>query len=209
MRTGKPVLMVKNLTIERIQMVGNGRHMRLRLRSGRTGLNAIYFSANPEIASIQTGDVVDIAFTPQINEFRGERSVQMNVTDIRPSCSAEASVDTGAYRALVENRITPAEAAALLPDRATLAMIWRYLAAAPEGQIQEVPICLCRKIVRWSGRPLSLGQMIACLDIFRDVGLLEMQRKHKHFEIRLTPGTEKTDIQTSQTLQRLLQAKES
>ena len=205
----KPVLMMKNLTIERIQMVGNGRHMRLRLRSGRTGVNAIYFSASPESVSIQVGDLVDIAFTPQINEFRGERAVQMNVTDIRPSCTAEASPDTGAYRAFQEQRITAAEAAALTPDRAMLAMVWRYLAGNPEGTIEENPMCLCRKIVRWSSKPLTLGQLIVCLDIFRDVGLLELQRLHKHYRICLTPGSEKADIHTSQTLQRLLRAKES
>jgi len=87
----KPVLMMKNLTIERLQQVGGGRHMRLRLRSGRFGLNAIYFSATPESAFVQPGDVVDIAFTPQINEFRGDRTVQMNVLDIRPSCCADCS----------------------------------------------------------------------------------------------------------------------
>ena len=70
-------------------------------------------------------------------------------------------------------------------------------------------MCLCRKIVRWSGKSLTLGEMITCLDIFRDVGLLELQRLHKHYHIRLTPGTEKADIQASQTLQRLLRAKES
>ena len=170
----KPVLMMKNLTIERIQMVGNGRHMRLRLRSGRSSINAIYFSATPETASVQPGDVVDIAFTPQVNEFRGERTAQMNIQDIRPSCAADASPETGAYRALQEDRICARDATALLPDRGTLAMIWRYLAAAPESVIQEAPMCLCRKIVRWSGRPLTLGQMITCLDIFRDVGLLEL-----------------------------------
>ena len=205
----KPVLMMKNLTIERIQMVGGGRHMRLRLRSGRTAVNAIYFSANPETASILPGDVVDIAFTPQINEFRGERSVQMNVLDIRPSCSAQCLPETGTYRALQENRITPGDAAALLPDRATLAMVWRYLAASPEGYVQEAPMCLCRKIVRWSGKAMTLGQLITCLDIFRDVGLLEVQRLHKHYQIRLTPGTGKADLQASQTMQRLLRAKES
>jgi len=205
----KPVLMIKNLTIERIQMVGNGRHMRLRLRSGRTCLNAIYFSITPEIASVQPGDVVDIAFTPQVNEFRNERTVQMNVQDIRPSCSAECLPDTGAYRALQENRISPRDAKALLPDRGTLATVWRYLAAAPDSVIQETPMCLCRKIVRWSGRPLTLGQLITCLDIFRDVGLLELQRLHKYYRLRLTPGTGKADLQASQTMQRLIRAKES
>ena len=204
----KPVLMMKNLTIERITMVGGGRHMRLRLRSGRHGINAIYFSASPETASIQPGDVVDIAFTPQINEFRGERSVQMNVLDIRPSCAAECSPETAAYHALLSGRITAQTAAALLPERAMLAMVWRYLAAAPAA-IQESPICLCRKIVRWTGKPMSLGQLMTCLDIFRDVGLLEVTRLHKYITIRLTPGSRKADLNASQTMQRLLQAKES
>ena len=204
----KPVLMMKNMTIERITMVGSGRHMRLRLRSGRFGINAIYFSTNPETASIALGDVVDVAFVPQINEFRNERTVQMNVLDIRPSCSAECSPDTGAYRALRENRITPALAEQLYPDRATLALIWRYLAAGGHT-IQDAPICLCRKIVRWSGKALSLGQLMVCLDIFRDVGLLRVNRHHKYIAIHLTPGPQKADLNDSQTLQLLLRSKES
>ena len=204
----KPVLMMKNLTIERITMVGGGRHMRLRLRSGRFGLNAIYFSASPAAVSIQAGDVVDVAFTPQVNEFRGERSVQMNVQDIRPSCSADCSPETSGYHALVSGNLTREIAQILLPDRSTLAMVWRYLAAA-SSDIEESPICLCRKIVRWTGKPLSLGQMMTCLDIFRDVGLLDIQRVHKHLHIRLTPGNTKADLSTSQTMQRLLQVKES
>ena len=108
-----------------------------------------------------------------------------------------------------ENRITPATASAIYPDRAMLATVWRYLAAAGAPAIQEAPICLCRKIVRWSGKPMSLGQLNICLDIFRDVGLLEIQRLHKYIAIRLTPGPEKADLNTSQTMQRLLRAKES
>ena len=70
-------------------------------------------------------------------------------------------------------------------------------------------MCLCRKIVRWSGTPLNLGQLMTCLDIFQDVGLLESRRVHKHLHIRLTPGNTKADLTTSETMQRLLQAKES
>ena len=205
----KPVLMMKNLIVEKISMVGGGRHMRLRLRSGRHSVNAIYFSADPQQTSIQTGDAVDVAFAPQINEFRGERSVQMNVLDIRPSCIAECSCDAGCYHALLEDRLTPQIAAQLLPERNTLVMIWRYLAAAPGGVIEESPICLCRKIVRWTNQPMNLGQMMTSLDIFRDVGLLEIRRQHKYITIRLTAGDKKADLNNSVTMQRLLRAKES
>ena len=204
----KPVLMMGGLTIDRIQQVGGGRHMRLKLRSGRISLNAIYFSATAEGVSIQPGDVVDVAFTPQINEFRGERAVQMNVLDIRPCCTAECSPDVAAYRALRSGRLTRQAAQSLCPDRNTLALVWRYLAATGR-EVQETPLCLCRKLVRWSGKPMSLGQMLACLDIFRDVGLLEMHKLHKYITIRLTPGSEKADLKESETLRQLLQAKES
>ena len=204
----KPVLMVSKLTVDRINLVGNGRHMRLRLRNGKQQLNAIYFSATPESASIRPGDVVDVAFNPQINEFRGERTVQMNVLDIRPYCSAPCCPDVASYNALTRRRLTPEAAAALLPDRATLAMVWRYLAAT-SGSIQETPMCLCRKIVRWSGAALSLEVLLTCLDIFADVGLLQTQRLHKYLFIRLTHGSGKADLSQSQTMQYLLRTKGS
>ncbi len=205
----KPVLVMKDLIIDRIGQVGGGRHMRLRLRCGRYVFQAIYFSATPETVSIAPGEMVDIAFIPQINEFRGERTVQMNVSDIRPSCHANCDCETEGYRALRTNSITPRQAEKLLPDRATLGMVWRYLAGLGKHTVEETPICLCRKIVRWSGMPLSLEKLLTCLDIFSDVGLLEKQHLHKHISLRLVPRQDKADLTQSQTMQRLIAVKES
>ena len=204
----KPVFAMEHMTIERIMMVGGGRHMRLRLRSAvhNIPLNAIYFSATPESTSVAPGDVVDVAFNAQINEYRGERTVQMNLLDIRPSCSAPCSAELYDY-----GRIRTGEPISdvdqLLPNRATLADIWRYLASCGPT-IQEPPLCLCRKIVRHTGKPLSLGKLLTCLDIFADVGLLNTQRMNKYILIHLTPGTEKADLTRSRTLQILLHEKE-
>lgn len=201
----KPILVMEHVTVERITMVGNGKHMRMRLRAKRESFGAIYFSATPESASVNQGDVVDVAFYPQINDFRGERSVQINVVDIRPSCSAPCPCDTADYTALRENRLNAEGAVALLPDRSTLAMVWRYLSGCGGDTIAENPICLCRKIVRWSGAPLSLGQMLTCLDIFTDVGLMQLYREHKYITITLTQNPAKADLSTSKTMQILMQ----
>ena len=205
----KPVLVLEEAVVDRISMVGGGRHMRLRLRRGRYTLNGIYFSANPEMAALCQGDTVDVAFVPQINDFRGDRSVQMNVVDIRPSCKAPCSADTAGYRQLCQGTVDPGSAEQLLPDRNTLATVWRYLAAVPGGQLRETPMCLCRKIVRWSGQPLNLGRLLVCLDIFSDVELLRLRRMHKFIEIRLASRGTKADLSRSATMQRLLRAKES
>ena len=203
----KPVFAMEKLMIDRITMVGNGRHMRLRLRSGHFTMNAIYFSATPETASIHQGDLVDVAFNAQINDFRGERTVQMNILDIRPSCSAECSPELHGYGSMrAGERIRDPEL--LLPDRVVLGDVWRYLAARG-GVIQENPVCLCRKIVRRSGRPLSLGKLLTCLDIFADVGLLKHQRLHKYILIELNRSSGKADLTKSKTMQHLLRMKES
>ena len=201
----KPVLMMENMTVERLRPVGNGKHLRLRLRRGNYGFNAIFFSATPESASISQGDLVDVAFLPQINEFREELSVQMNVQDIRPACKAECSPELFGYHGLRSGAIDPEQAAALLPDRATLGIVWRYLSAVPGGSIREMPMCLCRKIVRWSGASLSLGRMLTCLDIFSDVGLLKTHWLHNTITIQLTQGAGKANLTQSRTMQILEQ----
>ena len=198
------MLLLSALTVERITMVGGGKHMRLRLRKDKQVFNAIYFSVTPGSVKLQQGELVDVAFLPQINCYQGERSLQMNVVDIRPSCAVPCGTETAHYRALLRGSFTPEDAQYILPDRERLATVWRYLAAQGETPIEESPICLCRKIVRWSGKPLTLEQLMTCLDIFRDGGLLQQQRLHKYISIRLTHGTQKADLIQSATMQRLL-----
>ena len=205
----KPILVMENLQVDRISQVGGGRHMRLRLTCGRYSFNAIYFSATPESASISQGDLVDVAFVPQINEFRGEQTVQMNVTDIRPACKAQCCESSAGYRELCAGQLTAQTACELMPDRAMLAMIWRYLSAAGGDVIRESPMCLCRKIVRWSGLPLSLGQLLTCLDVFADVELIRLERLHKYIVIHIVPRQDKADLNRSRTMQQLIAAKES
>ena len=201
----KPTLVMENLTVERISLVGGGRHMRLRLRSGRYGFNAIYFSATPETASIAEGDLVDVAFVPQVNEFRGERSAQMNITDIRPACCAEADCSCSGYRQMKKGELNTQIAGKLLPDRAELGLVWRYLAV--QKTVHETPECLLRKVVRWSGKPMHLGKLLTCLDIFADVELIQVEKLHRHLTVKLLPTTGKADLNTSKTMQILLNVK--
>ena len=199
----RPLLAMERVTVERTSQVGGGKHMRLQLRAGKHSFSAIYFSACPESAGIAAGDLVDVAFHPQVNEFRGTRSVQMNLVDIRPACTAECSWDTSAYKALREDRLDRQAAQQLLPDRETLGRIWRYLAHFGHSEITEEPLCLCRKIVRWSNQSFSLGQLLVCLDIFADVELIQVRRVNNRIAIRLLDTQVKRDLNESRTMRRL------
>jgi len=203
----KPLLVTENLTVDRITPVGNGRHLRLRLQSQYHSFGGIFFSASAESASVCQGDLVDVAFIPQVSEFRGEKSVQLNIQDIRPACKVPVCCDTDDYARLTAGNLDADAAARLLPDRNTLGLVWRYLSAVG-GCARITPICLLRKIVRHWGVCLTLGQLLVCLDIFADVGLLEVCRQHKNITVRLLPAETKADLNQSRTMQRLMAAKE-
>ena len=79
-----PVLALRGFRVEELTEVGGGKHLRLRLTSGRHSWVAIFFSTTARLAAVSVGDRVDLAFTPQINEYRGQRMVQLNLVDIRP-----------------------------------------------------------------------------------------------------------------------------
>ena len=199
----------EKLEVDRISLVGNNRHMRLRLRHGHHMLGAICFCATTDTFPLQTGDLVDVAFLPQVNEFRGVRSVQLNVQDIRPHCEAPCECDSGSYRRLRSGTATAQDRKNLLPERAMLAAVWKFLVSTGSNTIQESPMCLCRKIVRRSAMAMSLSQMLTCLDIFADVELLSLERQHKNLIITLAAPDQKADLMSSRTMQDLLQGKES
>lgn len=200
----KPIFVLEKMQIVHLSHVGGGRHLRLRLRQGKAQLNAIYFYATAETASVAEGDWVDVACIAQINEFRGMQSVQLSIQDIRPSCPDEGMCmpDPVPYRKLKKGSLEPEEAGALLPQRQQLGDLWRYL-AGQGGPVRESPVCLCRKTVRRSGRPLSLSQMMVCLDVFAEAGLVTLERQQKYLFITLKDPGEKKDLAQTRTMMEL------
>ena len=80
-----PCLCIKGVEISSAQSIGSGKHTRLRVEKAGKSLDCIFFSMPTEKLGISEGMIADIAFEPQINEFRGRCSVQLHVLDIRPA----------------------------------------------------------------------------------------------------------------------------
>lgn len=78
-----PFLCMKGAVLNAVIPVGGGKHTKLRiLKSGRN-FDCICFGRGPEDLDVAEGDVVDVAFEPQVNEYRGWRNVQLHIIDIR------------------------------------------------------------------------------------------------------------------------------
>ena len=78
----RPVFVYKNLKVDSIRALSEGKHLKLVLRDGNTYINAIGFNMGELSKDYTIGDKVDIAGNLEINSFNGKEMVQINMKDI-------------------------------------------------------------------------------------------------------------------------------
>jgi single-stranded-DNA-specific exonuclease len=81
----EPVLALENLSILSSKLVGKG-HLRVRIREGRRVREAIGFGMGARHPL--SGEGMRMAFSPQINLYQGNRSLQLRIIDLQPSPDA-------------------------------------------------------------------------------------------------------------------------
>ena len=200
----KPVFFLPGCLITALSEVGGGRHLKLKLTSGGRSFDAIFFSATGAEMGVTQGDRVDVAFTPQINEYRGWRSVQLQVCDLRPALTRAQ-----AERALFEKfrrgePLTRREAAALLPSREEFVVLWRYLKGhAGQSPLEETAHRLARNIARSAGRRETVMRTLVCLEVFDERGLIQLEHTTDHLHIALRSVEGKVNLDESWILRRL------
>ena len=79
----RPVFCLRGARLESMQSVGQNKHLKLRLQKGHTSFDGIFFSVTPAECGLTVGERVDAAFYLQVNEFRGSRSLQLQLVDLR------------------------------------------------------------------------------------------------------------------------------
>ena len=207
----RPVFYMSRVRVDQLSAVGGGKHLRLRVSKHGKNFGGIFFSTTAVGASVAEGDLVDIAFQPQINEFRGSRSVQLNLVDIRQDFSFRqmAEQDLELYDSLTSH--APVEESRLeeaLPRRQEFVALWKYLTAnAKDDKLEECPQCLARKSARSANLPCSVLRTLICLDVFEELGLLSAVHHSKALQIRLTDNGRKVDLESSAILRRLRESK--
>ena len=200
----QPTFLLSGVTVSSLSAVGGGRHSKLRLTRGQYSFDAILFSTPPLETGLRVGDRADVAFYPQINEFRNHRDVQLLVTDLRPALSL-AQADRQLYdRYRQGGPLTPQEAAAILPSREDFTLLWRYLKSVSGGRrVEETAPRLCRRLARSAGTRETYTRTMVCLEVFHERGLISLCTQTDHLRIDLRPVEGKVDLDDSHIMRRL------
>ena len=206
----RPVLMLRGAQVQSACQVGRGRHLKLRLEVRGQALDAIWFSADGGELGLTPGRRVDVAFSPQINEFRGNRTVQLQVLDLRPAPS-RAQMERGIYEKFVRGEVLSGrEARFLLPERAEFVELWRWLERqSAQGTVVEDTLPrIARGVSRTAGRQEIPARTMVCLEVLKERGLISLEEHTGRFQITIRHVEQKVDLEASRILCRLREALE-
>ena len=206
----RPVFVLAGAQVHALSRVGRGRHLKLRLESRGHALEAIWFSADVPEQALSPGCRVDVAFCPQVNEFRGLRSVQLQVLDLRPAPS-RAQLERSIYEKFRRGEVlSPREAQFLLPSRGEFAQLWRWLEhqSAGGGPVEDTLVRITRGAARRGGRQEVPARTMLCLEVFQERGLIDLREHTGRMQITIRRQEHKVDLEASDILRRLRRALE-
>ena len=80
-----PIFAFKNLRIDSIRALSEGKHLKLTLKEDNRIINAIGFNMGKLAEEYRIGDKIDVAGVLEINTFNGVDNLQINIKDIMKS----------------------------------------------------------------------------------------------------------------------------
>ena len=206
----RPVFALLGATVDAVQPVGQGRHLKLRLSKGACRFDAIFFSTTEAECGIPAGGRVDAAFYLQANTFRGATTLQLQLVDLRPSLTPsrnEADALDLVERLLSGERITPQETVRLRAGRNQYAACWVALERRlRQGKAEEDRLPYLRRLAAKTGGCESFLRTALALEVFRERGLISMTRQGDRLTLRLMQIQGKADLSACPYLLRLREA---
>ena len=203
----RPTFALLGATVDAVQSVGQGKHLKLRLSKGTCRFDAIFFSVTEEECGVAAGMRVDAAFYLQANTFRGNTTLQLQLVDIRPSLtpSRHEAADLELLDRLVAGGpLTAQETSRLNASREQFGAYWVLLERRlRQGKVEEDLLPFLRQLAAQAGGGESFLRAGLALRVFDERGLLSMNQESGRLTLCLNPIQGKVDLFASPYLSRL------
>lgn len=203
----RPVFALLGATVDSVQSVGQGKHLKLRLSKGPSRFDAIFFSMPEAEAHLEPGCRVDAAFYLQANTFRGNTTLQLQLVDLRPSLTPsrhEAESLALLHRLTEGGHLTAQETARLMISRDQFAAFWRVLEwHLKQGKLETELLPYLRTLAAQAGGCDSFLRAGLALTVFQERGLISLTLQDERLTLCLNPVQGKVDLNASPYLLRL------
>ena len=201
-----PTFVIRNVTVNEILSISDGKHTKMSIGDGVSSFTAMYFSQNAEQTGLNVGDLADVLFTIDVNEWNGRRTLQLIVKDVR--LSSEERARRRAEKARFEEIWGGAPISAdedVVPTREEFAALYRVILMLSHQGIHSIT----HRDLMWRLNAfapnlrvgyIKLKLIIKVMMELNIVGIEENEDSY-HFRVRFHSG--KTDLEKSGLLRRL------
>lgn len=194
----QPLFGLFGLTIQSVQSIGNGKHIRLQLTRGSDRIQALKFGVSVEQFPYRQGDSVDLAVRLEANEYMGTFRVSIYIRDIRlHNTDDRLALESARLYEKVRrgDRVAPKEAAACLPDRAFAGQVYRYI--RDHIFYEDDADLLCYRL---GGDGSEVCRALMTIDVLKELGVLRAEESGR----LVTDDSRKAPLEQSSLLQQVL-----
>ncbi len=202
-----PTFTMKDVTVKRISHIGGGKHTRLTLEMDGDTVTALYFGVGEGELGFECGDLIDVLFTVDINDYKGIRSVQIVLSDARLAESVTreeqrqkeryAQVCDGAEFSMLED---------IIPDRDDCATVYKTLRREnrQETSVLDIRTLMKRLSAQGASGTINYIKLKYILKIFNELQICEIQEIEQDiYSFRIFFNASKTSIDKSSILKKL------
>ncbi|MBQ8408854.1 MAG: single-stranded-DNA-specific exonuclease RecJ [Clostridia bacterium] len=202
-----PVFLVKNMTVNKIISMGAGKHSKLLLTSSDRTYQAVCFGMAPTELEFYPGEQVDLLCQINVNEFRGQSTVQLVVQDVRLSgeCLQEYDSEEARYREILDGA-SFSHSEDVIPTRSDIAEIYRLLRQECVGGHTSFTYRMLRsKLGEYAHMHVSYTKLRFAISILDDIRVCGVDEEQNGcISVEVYRNAAKTNIELSETYKRLL-----
>jgi len=194
-----PLLVIEGATLVRRFPIGGGKHVKLQVEKWGQVYDCVFFGITASALGANEGDFVDLAFTPQLNSFRGKTTVQLLLSDLGRTDRRLTDRARRLCRELLAGQVpTVEEARRFCPGREDFVRLWLRLRREGkeiQGRLDQVLAALARDL-----DGLSPAKTYLCLQVLDELGLMRVEEEAGTVHIALAERVEKVDLNASQVM---------
>ena len=201
-----PLFVMRDVTVKKIAYTKGGEHARLYLEKDGAAVNAMYFGMGEGMLGFESGDLIDLLFNVDINDYKNVQSAQMIVRDARAaeSYSKRMADEKTRYNEL-KGGAKHYSSEDFVPDRDDCSRVYTYLRREYRlgNSVTDIQSVL-RALNTGAQKPINYVKLKYIFEIFNELqicDILELDKDIYRFEVIFRAA--RTSIDKSAILKRL------
>ena len=190
----QPLFGLYGMTLSGISPIGGGKHLRLTFTKDGATITALKFGMTQSELPYRTGDTLDLAVRLEKNEYMGQVKVSVYIKEMRMSGTDDETYlkSVRLYEKVKRKEtVSPKEAKAVLPDRAFVGEVYKFIKKNPFKK--EYTDILCYRLCDDGS---SAAKVLMSIDILKELSVFE----ETEGEIRVSPVENKVNLESSELM---------